>query len=276
MSEPAPSNDLVPGSPAPGRAVARFSVAYVLGGVVLCLLGAAAVYSSRAWFSRPKVVVPASIARPTPQTRADEPPDDIARAHAALEKSRQEASQGRKQAAVESGLRAGGVVLLGQNLSRAAGFESKWGKNVPADGTPEAEEYRRERDELTAETAKVKGFVGDGKVLSALTRRENIAQFQSRLLYGALGLNDDQWRPMDRTLAAYYQEGYARNLNPEARPQTGIDVWQQQRASLSRRVFADIDAGLLPEQSSRFHKLFRAEDWMWASYPGPRSSDHRQ
>ena len=100
--------------------------------------------------------------------------------------------------------------------------------------------------------------------VAVITRRGNISQFQSRSLYGALGLGDDQWRQVDRVLAAYYQEGFARHLDGRNRPAAGVEAWQQQRAELSRRAFAAVNTHLAPEQASQFQKLYQGENWLWA------------
>ena len=172
------------------------------------------------------------------------------------------------QTAKISQLWAQSAVLIGQSLS---------GGGKPTDGMVLPVSLHTPTDEAFAsEIAKVKKFMANEKNLSAVTTSENISQFQSRLLYGALALNDEQWRQVNRTLAAYYQEGYARKLNHEARPQADTERWQQQRADLSSRAFAAINARLAPEQSVQFCKLCPRENWLWAMDVGVGASEPKK
>ena len=180
--------------------------------------------------------------------------------HIALENARQNAVNSKKHAAAESRRWASGAVLAGQKLIQMLGRVTSEQGICAGSG------------DLSVKPTPVNHSTGDKtetgvltkRDLPIITKRENIAQFQSRFLSGALDLQDEQWRQVDRTLAAYYQEGFTRHLDREVRPSTETDAWQRQRADLSRRAFAAVNARLTPEQAVRFQKLYQGETWLWA------------
>ena len=198
----------------------------------------------------------------------------LKQANAALEDARQQAEADKKRAekAAEGMAELNGklldaslkvprtaseaAALMGQNLSAETKFKQKWGDNPPAVGTPEADEYAKEKDALVTQSAALLKFLSDGKNASLLARPDSVAQFQATSLVGAIGLRDDQAQSVNTALDGYYQQFFTQGLNEEDRPETGIDAWQLQRFALSKQAYAAVTTLLTPEQAAAFHNIY--------------------
>jgi hypothetical protein len=160
-------------------------------------------------------------------------------------------------------------VFAGQLHRMSMDFSAKWGDAAPPQGTPEFAEYQQEMDALATESADLIKFFGANKIEDIVKKSSSIAHFQSLQFYGSLGLNDAQWRQLDGTLNRYYTEGFNRNLQAAARPETGVDAWQEQRTTLSQQAYNEVRASLTPQQRSDFERLY-GPNFFWNINIGPR------
>ena len=146
--------------------------------------------------------------------------------------------------------------LMGQNLADTAKSKQKWGDSVPVTGAPADDEYAREQDALVTQSAALMKFLSDDQNAALLKQPNDLAQFQSESLTGGLNLRDDQAQVVNAALNGYYQQFLAQGLNTDARPETGLDAWNQQRLALGEQAYASIQALLTPEQSAAFHSIY--------------------
>lgn len=213
--------------------------------------------------------------------------EELSRANTALEQDRQKAEAAREREERDTafyrelagkvlegelkvpGTLAEAAVSNGRLMAKITMLNKKWGDTVPPEGTPEAAAYNKDREEVIADTASMMKFLGDESHVSEITSNpDSVRQFQSLSIYGALNLSEDQWRGIDLTLSGFYTNGFANRLNTGARPQTGIDAWNQQRAALSRAAFSAVSSRLTPEQAARFEELYSKDNWLWTISTG--------
>ena len=160
------------------------------------------------------------------------------------------------------------AVFVGSWMAEVDRLKAKWGEKVPPEGTPEASEYQKDQEKLMTEMASWGKFVADPKALAPLADPDNLAQFQTLSLSGALNLNEGQMEEIDAALSTCLEEADARGLNTRAPPQTGAAAWNQARTELGRRAFTDVNALLSPEQSAVFTNLYAGNAWLWTLVVG--------
>jgi len=152
----------------------------------------------------------------------------------------------------EAALRAG---QLGRKLAE---FKESYLGKPPAEGTPEHGAYKQQMDALAAEFAPVLKALGgdDGNgVMRQVSTPQGVAEFQSLLVYGALGLSDQQFQQVHGALGRYYAEGFAQKLDLASRPETGVEAWVERRNALNVRAVTEAQRYLTPEQRADFDRL---------------------
>lgn len=162
------------------------------------------------------------------------------------------------------------AVLYGHVQLRSRDFHDEWNGRPPGEGTPEAAIYEEELDANTANDATLMkafativddGFMGDPS---------SVAEFQSLQLYGALGLDEAQWRQLDGVLQRIYAESFDNKLNGAARPSTGLEEWEERRTQMSRSAFAEIRSLFTPPQRVEFERLYTPGFLLGLSIGGPQ------
>ena len=153
-------------------------------------------------------------------------------------------------------------------MAEVARSKAKWGEKVPPEGTPEASEYQKDQEKLMTGMAAWGKFVADPKALAPLADPDNLAQFQTLSLSGALNLGEDQMQRINAALSTCLEEADARGLNTRTPPPTDAAAWNQARTEIGRRAFNDVNALLSPEQSAVFTNLYSGNAWLWTLVVG--------
>lgn len=150
------------------------------------------------------------------------------------------------------------AVRAGQLGRKLAEFKESYLGKPPAEGTPEYAAYKERMDALAAEFAPVLKTLGgdDGSgVMRQMATPQGVSEFQSLMVYGALGLNDQQFQQVHSALSRYYAEGFAQKLDLKSRPETGVEAWVDRRNALNARAVTEVQRYLTPEQRADFDKL---------------------
>lgn len=151
------------------------------------------------------------------------------------------------------------AVLYGQIQLRNRDFYEKWNGRIPEAGTPEAAAYQEDLNaNVTDDATLLKAFTTMGKDIST-NDVASWAQFQSMQLYGALKLDESQWRTLDEQLNRIYKDYYDRGLNRDARPDTGLEAWREQVSDFCNKAFVEIQSGFTPQQRSEFKRIYRPD-----------------
>ena len=149
------------------------------------------------------------------------------------------------------------AVLYGQIKMRSQEFYDKWNGRIPKEGTPEAEIYQQELDASVTDDATLMKAFGNLSNGDFMKDAAGMAQFQSLQLYGALGLDETQWRDLDKTLNRIYAEFNDEGLSKSSQPSTGMEDWAKRRDEKARQAFTEIEAGLTPQQRTRFNQAYQ-------------------